>query len=127
MGQYLIDSNVISHYFSGIFTEKGMAFMTDVVDQTPNISVITQIEALSWINPDKSKEAIVQEFIADANILALSPIIVNICVSIRRGRKIKTPDAIIAATAIANSLTLISSDTGFKNIPSLEVIDPGLL
>ena len=56
MGQYLVENNVISNFFSGNFTEKGMDFIAEVLDQTPTISVITEIEALSWINPDKSKE-----------------------------------------------------------------------
>jgi hypothetical protein len=63
MGQYLIDNNAISNYFSGLFTENGMNFIADVLDQTPIIFVITQIEALSWINPEKSKELIVKSFV----------------------------------------------------------------
>ena len=123
MGQYLIDNNAISNFFSGLFTEKGMDFMADIIDQTPIISVITEIEALSWINPDKSKEQIVKSFIQDATILALTPTIVAQCVSIRRSRKIKTPDAIIAATAIVHNLTLITSDSDFNDITGLNVID----
>lgn len=124
MGQYLIDNNAISNFFSGLFTEKGMNFMTEVLDQTPTISVITEIEALSWINPDKSKEQIVKAFVQDATVLSLTPAVVTQCVSIRRSRKIKTPDAVIAATAIVHNLTLITSDTDFKNITGLQVIDP---
>ncbi len=48
MGQYLIDNNVISSYFSGLFSEKAIDFVANVIDQTPAISVITAIEALSW-------------------------------------------------------------------------------
>lgn len=47
MERYLIDNNVISSYFSESFSEKAMAFVADVIDQTSNISVITVIEALS--------------------------------------------------------------------------------
>lgn len=103
-----------------------MDFVGEVIDQTPNISVITQIEALSWHNPDESKEAIVRTFIEDANILGLSPDVVTQCVIIRRSQKIKTPDAIIAATAIVHNLTLITSDRDFKNIQNLHVVDPAL-
>lgn len=88
MGQYLIDNNVISHYLSGLFSEKGMDFIANIIDQTPNISVITQIEALTWINPDKNKERIIQEFVQGANILALTPSIVRQCIKIRRNHKI---------------------------------------
>lgn len=124
MEQYLIDNNAISNFFSGLFTEKGMDFMADVLDQTPIISVITEIEALSWISSDKAKEQIVKDFIQDATVLALTPAIVSQCISIRRSRKIKTPDAIIAATAIVHNLTIITSDSDFKNITGLKVVDP---
>lgn len=101
-----------------------MSFIAEVIDQTPTISVITEIEALSWVNPDISKETIIQEFIQDANVLSLTPAVVNQCVKIRRSRKIKTPDAIIAATAIVHNLTLITSDSDFNNIRGLQITDP---
>ncbi|MBK8391227.1 MAG: type II toxin-antitoxin system VapC family toxin [Saprospiraceae bacterium] len=115
---------MISNFFSGNFTEKAMDFIAEVLDQTPTISVITEIEALSWINPDKSKEQIVKSFIQESTILSLTPAVVAQCVSIRRSRKIKTPDAIIAATAIVHNLTLITSDSDFTNIEGLVIIDP---
>lgn len=127
MGQYLIDNNAISSYFSELFSENSMEFVADVIDRTPNISVITEIEALSWVSPDKRKEAIVKAFIGDANILPLSPDVVAQCVKIRRRKKIKTPDAIIAATAIVHNLTLITSDSDFKSIRGLKIIDPNSL
>lgn len=101
-----------------------MRFVADVIDQGPNLSVITAIEALSWITLDKSKEAILQTFIQDANILYITPDIVKECVSLRRNKKIKTPDAIIAATAIVHHLVLITSDKDFNAIAGLQVIDP---
>lgn len=127
MGQYLIDNNAISNYFSSLFSDSAMQFMSDVIDQIPNISVITEIEALSWITSDKNKELIVQEFIKDAAIISLSPAVVKQCVIIRRSCKIKTPDAIIAATAIVHNLTLITSDSDFAGIVGLQVVDPNKL
>ena len=124
MGPYLIDNNVISSYFSGLFSEKAMDFVSDVIDLIPNISVITEIEALSWVHPNKAKEAVVKAFIEDVNILPLSSDVVAQCVKIRRSRKIKTPDAIIAATAVTYKLTLITSDSDFDNIPGLKTVNP---
>jgi hypothetical protein len=127
MEQYLIDNNIISLYFSGRISKSANLFLSDVIDRIPNISVITQIEALSWVNPDKSKELIVYNFINDANIISISSSIVKQCVSIRRARKIKTPDAIIAATAIIHNYILITCDNDFNNIEGLEVINPNNL
>lgn len=101
-----------------------MEFIADVIDQVPNISVITEIEALSWITPFSSKEKMIQEFINDANVLSLTPAIVKQCVIIRRSKKIKTPDAIIAATAIIHNLTIITCDSDFNNIAGLSIINP---
>ena len=127
MEQYLIDNNIISGYFSCLFSDQSMNFIAEIIDKTPNISVITEIEALSWINPDKTKEQIVREFIRDSNVLGLSPSIVNQCVKIRRSRKIKTPDAIIAATAITHNLILLTVDDDFNKIAGLKVINPNSL
>lgn len=127
MGQYLIDNNVISNYFSELLSEKGMDLVSDIIDKTPNISVITEIEALSWISSDLNKEIIVKDFIQNANILPLTSSIVKQTIVIRRSKKTKTPDAIIAATAIINDLSLLTSDKGFDNIKGLNIIDPKTL
>lgn len=63
-------------------------------------------------------------FIEDANILPLSPDVVTQSVKIRRSRKIKTPDALIAATAIISDFYTSYNDSDFKNIPGLKIIDP---
>ena len=122
-----MDSNIISSYFTEVLQEASMQFVANVIDKTPNLSVITKIEALSWVNLDKTKEAILRAFIADANVLYLTPRIVDECVKIRRSKKIKTPDATIAATAITHNMVLLTSDHDFDNIPRLQVIDPGCL
>jgi predicted nucleic acid-binding protein len=124
MGQYLIDNNVISNYFSGLFAPHAMGLIAGIIDDIPNISVITEIEALSWINPNKKKEEIVAAFISETNVLTITPEIVKQCVAIRRKRRINTPDAIIAATAMVHGLILITSDKDFDHIKKLQVIDP---
>jgi hypothetical protein len=56
MAKYLIDNNVISSFFSNELPERAMNFIANLVDNTPNISIITQIEALSWVTKDKTKK-----------------------------------------------------------------------
>ena len=124
MERYLIDTNVIANYFLNIFSEAGMFFLTNIIDKTPFISVITKIEALSWKSQNIEKENIVKIFVNFSNIIELSDNIVNKCIDIRRICRIKTPDAIIAATAIVNDMILITSDSDFKRIPTLKIINP---
>jgi len=124
MERYLIDNNVIANYTSEKFSEKAMIFLADVIDEIPNISVITKIEALSWHSAIIQEESIVKLFVDVSNVIALSDSIVEKCIEIRRNRKIKTPDAIIAATAIVHNFTLLTSDSDFNRIPNLKILDP---
>lgn len=124
MGQYLIDNNVISNFMLGAFNSNASDFIATLLDNTPCISIITEIEALSWVSNDVGKEFLIKEFIKYSKIINLDSQIVAECIQLRRTKKVKLPDAIIAATAITQNLTLITSDTDFNNIPHLKVLDP---
>jgi predicted nucleic acid-binding protein len=51
--------------------------------------------------------------------------VVKRCIEIRRNRKIKTPDAIIAATALAKNYTIITNnEKDFAHIEGLKIINP---
>ena len=127
MEQYLMDTNVVSDYLSGSFFAAGMAFMDKIIDATPNLSIITQIELLCW-KADNATELHVQNFIADSIVLDISPEVVDKCVKLRKGKKIKTPDAIIAAKALAYNYTLITNnEKDFSNIKGLKIINPNKL
>lgn len=63
--------------------------------------------------------------VADAWIFELENEIKLKTAEIRKGSKIKLPDAIIAATALIQNLTLLTRNiSDFKNIVGLQVIDP---
>ena len=124
MEQYLIDTNVVSDYFTASFPAGGLKLMDTVFDSVPNISVITQIELLCW-QTDTLNELKVKEFISDSVIIEINPDVVSLCVDIRRGKKIKTPDAIIAATALAYDLTMITNnEKDFSHIKGLKIVNP---
>jgi len=124
MERYLIDTNVIFVYFSSSLPAISLQFMDSVIDAVPNLSVITQIELLCW-KTDAVKEQRVKDFITESEVLDIIPDVIMHCVKIRRDNKVKTPDAIIAATAIANDYTLISNnDKDFKRIKGLKYLNP---
>ena len=124
MGQYLIDTNIVSDYFTSSISSSGMLFMSSVIDATPHLSIITQIELLCW-KAEKNLEHKIANFITDSIILDIDTEVVDFCVKIRKNKKIKTPDAIIAATALANKYILITNnENDFKNINGLKIINP---
>jgi predicted nucleic acid-binding protein len=122
--QYLIDTNGVSDYFSASFSATGMAFMDTAIDATPNLSVITQIELLCW-ETDTITTQKVKDFIADSIVLDISSDVIVRCVLLRKGKKIKTPDAIIAATALAYGYTIITAnEKDFANVSGLKIVNP---
>ncbi|MCL2073638.1 MAG: type II toxin-antitoxin system VapC family toxin [Marinilabiliaceae bacterium] len=124
MGHYLIDTNVVSDYFSAVLPTSGMLFMDVVIDDIPNISIISQIELLCW-KTDAVKEQQIVDFISDSVVLSITPNVISFCVNIRRNKKIKTPDAIIAATAVAHGYIFITNnEKDFANIRGLKIINP---
>ena len=125
MGQYLIDTNIVSKYLSGLLPVKGELLLDTVVDSIPQLSVITQIELLSWRSGFERR---VGEFVNDSIIFALTPDVAEACIKLRRERKMRTPDAIIAATAIVNDLILLTdNEIAFLGVNRLEVINPNKL
>lgn len=122
MEKYLIDTNAISHYLSASLPDEGMDFMDKVMDAVPNLSVISQIELLSW---KSGKSDQIRLLINDSRIFSLTDDVIEICVRLRLTRKIKTPDAIIAATALAHDYILITDNVrDFANISKLKLINP---
>jgi predicted nucleic acid-binding protein len=124
MGDYLIDTNAVSDYLSASLPEAGMAFMDTVIDGQYQLSVISEIELRSW-RTDRSTEMRVSDFIEDGRVLSITPDVIRDCVQLRRQRRMKTPDAIIAATALANRYILITANTkDFAGINGLTLINP---
>ena len=122
--QYLIDSNTVIDYLSGKLPHNGMLFLDQLINNIPNISVITKIEVLGY-KTTLDASLLLNGFVDDSAVYALSDEIVKKTIDIRKEHKIKIPDAIIAATAMTNGLVLISRNTkDFRIINGLEVSNP---
>jgi predicted nucleic acid-binding protein len=122
---YLIDTNPVIDFFNGKLSAEGKKLIAAI---EPAISVITHIELLSNKNIPQQEWQQLQGFIQIAVIYSLESSIVAQTIALRQNHKLKTPDAIIAATALTHDLTLITRNVAdFKNISGLKVIDPHTL
>lgn len=123
MGQgFLIDTNIVIAALGSKLPSDGAAFIKTI---PPNISVVTQIELLGWYGVSAIDLIPLTDFVNKATIFSLDPTVVQQTIILRQYHKIKTPDAIIAATALIHGLTLISRNVSdFKQISQLQVINP---
>lgn len=122
--QHLIDTNTVIDYLGRKLPDSGMAFMNNIIDAVPNISIITRIEVLGFSAPDEHYKTLT-DFMDDAVILNIDTAGADKSIDIRKAHKIKLPDAIIAATALVNNLTLVTRNVSdFKNIEGLQIINP---
>ncbi|MCL2472464.1 MAG: type II toxin-antitoxin system VapC family toxin [Treponema sp.] len=121
---YLLDSNVIIGFLASRIPASGIEIISTIIDQIPRISVITQIEVLRF-NDTPENEKVLSNFIDSSIIHPLSSDIVNRTILLCKQKKIKLPDAIIAATALNENLILVTRNTSdFTNIPDLELFNP---
>jgi predicted nucleic acid-binding protein len=119
--QFLMDTNTVSDYLSGNLSEQGLDFIDLVINESSEISVMTRIELLSYLSPEIDK---IRAFVVLSNVYELTEPIIAKTIALRRSRRIKIPDAIIAATALVHNFTLITHNiSNFEGIPSLRLLD----
>lgn len=103
---FLLDTNAII----AILADKVPTTGTLNVDPLIAISVITEIELLSFSRLSINEETGIKAFLESTNVIYINPDIKDISIQLRRKHGIKTPDAIIAATAINSKAILITDD-----------------
>lgn len=107
---YLIDTDIVIYYFNGLTDDEAIY---EMLADSFKISVITKIEFLGWgqFAVDLEAHAKAREFISHATIFDLKEVIAEQAILLRQQFKTKTPDAIIAATALVNGLTVVTNNT----------------
>ena len=119
--RYLIDTNTLIDAQSGRLPQNGLSFVGGIVNSDFVVSFVSYIEFLGYSGVTDA----MNEFIGFANVIEIDKTIINKTIEIRQSKRIKLPDAIIAATALVLNFTVVSRNTtDFENIAGLKVIDP---
>ncbi|WP_061248969.1 type II toxin-antitoxin system VapC family toxin [Leptospira noguchii] len=120
--KFLLDTNTVIDHLANQLPESGANFIDNLL---PAISVISKIELLGWNKASEEEISRIENFISLSYVFALDEQVIQETIILRQSFKIKTPDAIIAATAIVQGLSLISRNTAdFNSISKLIVLDP---
>jgi len=117
-----MDTNAVIDYIGQRLPDSGEKFIDDL---TPKISVITRIELIGWFGVSSKQLTNLLLFAANATIYPLEENVIVKAIELRQKYRIKTPDAIIAATSIVHNCTLITNNSAdFKAIPEFLFVNP---
>ena len=115
----LLDSNIIIYLSK---REVPLSFL-DQFD-SHYISVITYMEVLGYQFRDSKEEEFIREMLEVFSVLFIDQKIADIAIEIRKKRRIKLPDAIIAATAKVLDLCLVTRNIDdFKKV-EIQIANP---
>lgn len=102
----LIDSCILIDFLSG--REQARAYLLGVAGAA--ISLVTWMEVMTGASSPE-EEAAIRGFLAAFVVLPVDTAVAEEAVGLRRGRRLKLPDAIIYATARVHGRTLATRNT----------------
>ncbi|MFA6011593.1 MAG: type II toxin-antitoxin system VapC family toxin [Desulfobacteraceae bacterium] len=117
----LIDSNIIIYAASGNFPA-----LTDwLAEQEAIVSAVTMLEVLGYHKLQKEEKAELENLFSQLTVKYPTPEIFRWATLLRQERKISLGDALIAATALNEGISLATHNTSdFSWISGLSIIDP---
>ncbi|GHT73000.1 hypothetical protein FACS189456_2850 [Bacteroidia bacterium] len=113
---FLADTNVL------IYVLEDHPIVKGIIQCSVAVSVITEIELLGKKGISLQEKEEVCSLLDDCEILNFTNEIKKLTIALKQQHSLKTPDAIIVATAKYFGLTLITADKKLKNINGVDVI-----
>jgi toxin FitB len=122
---YLIDTNVLIYYFNDQIPAQAIPLMDEIVSQSFNVSIVTKIEFLGWAGYTASQYQEALKILGMATVFPLDEQVADQAVILRRQKKIKLGDAVIAGTCLQHGLTLVTRNmVDFAGISELPLYNP---
>ena len=111
----VLDTNVVLYHLGG-------RLQNPLVKRKYIISIITEIELLSYSRIQADEINTIQNFISQITVVELRNSIKTETILLRRNYNLKVPDAIIAATALRLNATLMTNDQKLLNVSEIETL-----
>ena len=121
----VLDTNILIYHLNGCLDDNAEQFLAKAFESNAYISVITRIELLGWFKHTEKSLSSAEELLNILNEQPLKEEIVTLCIQLRQTTSLKTPDAIIAATALHLQLPLMTRNIkDFQKVPHLQLFNP---
>ena len=112
----VLDTNIILYLLGG---NKDLFSILNEMELF--VSIISEIELLGFKGLSQSDKKKINLFLSECTIVPLNTEVKDICIAIKQKDKSKTPDAIIAATALYLQIPLITADKEFEKMDNLDL------
>ncbi|MEH2277971.1 MAG: type II toxin-antitoxin system VapC family toxin [Nostoc sp.] len=107
-----LDTNVVLYFLGG-------RLVNPLLSGQYIISVITEIELLSYPSLSLEEETQIIDFLNKITIIGIDSNIKNLTIAFRKQYKLRLPDAIIVATAKSLNATLFTNDIRLVNLTEI--------
>ncbi|MDO8812975.1 MAG: type II toxin-antitoxin system VapC family toxin [Gallionella sp.] len=114
--KWLLDTNVVIGLLKKQSAAVALAETQHLELSQAAVSQITRMELLGFPNLAKEEEAAILEFLQNCRTLFVDEAVERQAIQLRRTSQCKLPDAIIAATAQVNQLTLLTLDQRLEKL-----------
>ncbi|OGH70042.1 MAG: hypothetical protein A3C90_02580 [Candidatus Magasanikbacteria bacterium RIFCSPHIGHO2_02_FULL_51_14] len=122
MGMIVLDTNAIIYYLQD---DKKAVRVIEKLRRSENviaISTITEMELLSFPGLTDAELLRISVWLNELFIVPVESSVAREAAKLKRENRIKTPDAIIAATAQHYSAKLVTRDKSFQKISRLGIV-----
>lgn len=110
---YLLDTNIFILLFDNCLAEK-------IPDGNLSYSVITEIELLSFAGLTEADKKLIQRHLRQLQTVPLDQAVCDKAILLRRQYRLKTPDAIVVASAWKMNACLLTNDQKLMSIDQVE-------
>jgi predicted nucleic acid-binding protein len=122
---YLLDTNSLIYYFQGAPQMDPVFQPIERGEARPLVSIITEIELLGFPRLTQQDETRIRSLLSGFAVVAVDERIAAQAVVLKRRRGLKTPDAIIAATALLEDACLVTRDQALLDkVPEVQSLNP---
>ena len=120
----LLDTNMLVYHVAG--DPAATKFIAETIERRSFcLSILSVIEFLGWQGHADDDFQQCRQLTELATILPLSKEVADKAIELRRTKRMKLADAVIASTALVNNLSLVTTNIrDFKGIRNLQVINP---
>jgi len=118
--KYLLDTNFILGMLKSTPDTLAIIRARKLMASECAYSAVTRVELLGFPEITADEDALICQRLAQFTYLPITSALEDGAIRLRRSRKVKLPDALIASTALCHGLELLTLDIGLQSVMKIE-------